>query len=87
MVSFWIHSIGRKIRANHHYEEARRLFPEQPDPFLATEALLRLGSIRVVITDTDLFYERRLIPTHYQLKELRDLAIEHKVRLCLDHGN
>lgn len=82
---FWLTPDCSRINCSHHYLPAMQVFPDlKPAP--ATEELLRLGFIRCVISDDDLFYERRIAPTAKQMSELKSIALEEGLRLLDDKG-
>lgn len=82
---FWISRSGMVLTAEHHWLEAVAMIGIDV-PSEACEVLMRDGYLRCVITDTDLFYERRQPPTDRQMRELRNISIERGVRLCDDKG-
>lgn len=85
MKNFWLSPSAKIIPVKHHFLKAREILNRAELPSNeAIELLLLNRYLRCVMTETDLFFERRYHPTYTQMKELKDIAIEKNVRLELD---
>jgi hypothetical protein len=85
MTGFWLTPSCERIPCKHHHIPAVKAFPDL-EPSEATEAMLRMGNIRCVISGDDLFYERRPAPSERQMNELKSIAMEGGFRLLDDKG-
>lgn len=83
---FWIDRSGDYHLVAGHWQKSQFLYPDLARSD-ANEKLLQDGWLRCVMTDSDLFYERRGVPNRRQLKQLRDTAIENRVRVTIDNEN
>lgn len=85
MNGFWLTPSCERIGCKHHYLIAQKVFPDLGATD-ATEAMLKMGNIRCVVSGDDLFYERRPAPTEKQMTELKAIALEEGLRLLDDKG-
>ena len=85
MNDFWLSPDCHRIPCSHHHVPAMQAFPDL-GPAEATEAMLKMGFIRCVIYEDDLFYERHPAPTEKQMAELKSIALEEGLRLLDDRG-
>jgi hypothetical protein len=83
--SFWLSPSCERIDCLHHYEPAQKITGEL-DANTARETLMRKGFLRCVVSEGELYYERRAVPTEKQLSELRNIAIEEGLGLYDDQG-
>lgn len=73
MNGFWLTPGCLRIYCAHHYQTAIEIVGDFP-PAVATEKLLERGYVRCVISEGNLFHERRLMLTDRQVNTLSEIA-------------